>query len=284
MKLDAANAKEYLRAKGRVAPSERIDVRKLSGGVSNVVLYVSCANGNDFVLKQVREQLDVAEPWFCSIDRIWRETEVLQLCHNLTTTSNVPSPLCISTPQLIFEDRENHLYAMTAAPRNHVVWKSDLLNGRTRMDVAASCGILLGRIHAGTWHDADVCRSLEDRRFFDDLRLDPYYRQIARVHADMRPAIEGLIKSVWDERHCLVHGDFSPKNLLVSDGRLMLIDFEVGHFGDPAFDLGFFLSPLLLKAFHRAPQEASYFQLMDVFWHNYQAEIRRFVRHMNSIV
>jgi aminoglycoside phosphotransferase (APT) family kinase protein len=50
-----------------------------------------------------------------------------------------------------------------------------------------------------------------------------------------------------------VHGDFSPKNLLVWEGRVMLIDCEVGHYGDPAFDLGFFVTHLVLKAIWLGP-------------------------------
>ncbi|MGH8940498.1 MAG: phosphotransferase, partial [Actinomycetes bacterium] len=44
---------------------------------------------------------------------------------------------------------------------------------------------------------------------------------------------------------------FSPKNVLVGDSDLWVIDFEVAHYGDPAFDLAFLLSHLLLKAVHR---------------------------------
>lgn len=45
----------------------------------------------------------------------------------------------------------------------------------------------------------------------------------------------------------LVHGDFSPKNILIQNGRMILLDHEVIHFGDPAFDLGFASTHLLSK-------------------------------------
>ncbi len=271
IRFDTNNVAEYLRSQGHIGPLETIDAYELSGGVSNVVIHVSRTLGDDFVLKQGRERLQVAEPWFCSVERIWREVEVLRICERLTTSHPFNSPLRVETPRLLFEDRENHLYAMTAAPQDHVVWKSELLSGRARTSVAESCGALLGHLHSKTWHDSDLAECLRDRRFFDVLRLDPYYRQIAHVHADMRPAVEKLINSVWDERHCLVHGDFSPKNLLVYGDCLMLIDFEVGHYGDPAFDLGFFLSHLVLKAFYHVPLESAYFCLVDSFWQKYLA-------------
>ena len=48
----------------------------------------------------------------------------------------------------------------------------------------------------------------------------------------------------------LVHGDFSPKNVLVYNRQLILLDHEVLHFGDPAFDIGFSLTHFLSKALH----------------------------------
>ena len=250
---------------------ETIESRGLTGGVSNTVFYVSSSQGDSFVLKQARGQLNVAEPWFCSVERIWREIDVLRVCRQLTHLCESRSPLRIETPELLFEDRENYLYTMTAAPPDHVVWKNELLSGRARTEVAETCGILLGQLHAKTWHDTDLAQNLGDRQFFDVLRIDPYYRHVAHVHAELRPALENLIDSVWQERHCLVHGDFSPKNLLVYGDCLMLIDFEVGHYGDPAFDIGFFLSHLMLKAFYLVPSEAVYFGLADSFWHSYLA-------------
>jgi len=273
MRIDATNAAEYLRSRGYLAPREEAKAQILSGGVSNAVVHIAREYSEDLVLKQAREQLNVAEPWFCSVDRIWREIDVLRRCQSLVDARRSSPPLTIDVPRLLFEDRENHLYAMSAAPTNHVVWKNELLSGAVRTEVAVSCGALLGALHAGSWHDAEIERQLDDRQFFEDLRLDPYYRQTARVHLSLAAPIERLIDSVWSERHCLVHGDFSPKNLLVHDGHLMLIDFEVGHYGDPAFDLGFFLSHVTLKAFYHAPGDAPFLDLIDSFWDGYRAEV-----------
>jgi 5-methylthioribose kinase len=274
MKLTTANAVEYLCSRGHLAPGETANARQLTGGVSNAVIHVARSDGDDLVLKQVREQLSVAEPWFCSVDRIWREVEVLRNCENLIHGSTTDVPFKVEVPRLLFEDRQNYLYAMSAAPTEHIVWKDELLAGTARKEIARSCGTLLGTLHANSWHDDSLARQLDDRQFFDDLRLDPYYRQIARVHESLAPAIERLIDSVCGNRHCLVHGDFSPKNLLVGGNCLMLIDFEVGHYGDPAFDLGFFLSHLTLKAYYHAPMDGPFFNLIDSFWDGYCAEMK----------
>ena len=75
----------------------------------------------------------------------------------------------------------------------------------------------------------------------------------------------------------MVHADFSPKNLLLSEAGLTLVDFETGHFGDPAFDLGFFLSHLVLKTIKHADRREAYLSLMQVFWETY-------TEHLGSLV
>ena len=50
------------------------------------------------------------------------------------------------------------------------------------------------------------------------------------------------------ERRCFVDGDFAMKNMLVGRDRNWVLDFEVAHYGNPIFDLGFFLSFVVLSA------------------------------------
>jgi 5-methylthioribose kinase len=265
MNLNAANAVEYLRSRGHLPADESARVRELPGGVSSTVIHVASSNGDDLVLKQARAQLKVSDPWYCSVDRIWREVDVLRICSTLIRNITTQTAFRIEVPRLLFQDRENYLYAMSAAPPGHVVWKEELLRGVADGDVATACGALLATLHATSWHDPSLAQQLDDRQFFNDLRLDPYYRQIAAVHKDLAPDIERLIESACTDRHCLVHGDFSPKNLLLHDNRIMLIDFEVGHYGDPAFDIGFFLAHLALKACYHAPREGPFIELIDLF-------------------
>jgi aminoglycoside phosphotransferase (APT) family kinase protein len=284
IEITASTAGGYLLDAGRIGRAEPVVVEELPGGVSNVVLLVTLpARGERFVLKQARGKLRVQEDWRCSIERIWREVEVLRICKSLLAGEgedfefgNKSVPIFpYGVPDLLWEDRENFLYAMTAAPRRHRTWKAMLLAGETKFGafIAAACGRMLGRLHAGSWTSGDLARRLEDRTFFDALRLDPYYRHAARVHADRAGQLHQLIDSVWSHRLCLVHGDFSPKNLLVWKLGSLLIDFEVGHYGDPAFDLGFFLTHLVAKAVRAREHCRQYLQLAGFFWREYRAKV-----------
>jgi 5-methylthioribose kinase len=273
--IDADSAIEYLRDTGRVDLAQYVAVRELAGGVSNVVLLVQVDGCDAFVLKQARGQLRVALPWFCSVERIWREVDTLRRCGEVLARRKPLSgndELSASVPQVLFEDRANYLYAMSAAPP-HTVWKTALLAGQVDPAIAVACGRLLGALHGGTWRNAEVAAQLDDRQFFDALRIDPYYRRIAEVHPQLREPINRLIESQDENRLCLVHGDFSPKNLLLHEHGQTLVDFEVGHYGDPAFDLGFFLTHLVLKAVYARADGERYLQLTTEFWNAYRREL-----------
>jgi len=279
--IDQQNAEQFLRETLRVAADERVIVRELAGGVSNMVLLVERPDrpGEDFVIKQARAQLRTRQPWFSSVERAWREADVLKICRQLLERahSNHPGPadLVAQTPRIVFEDRDNFLFAITAAPRPNRTWKEDLLAGPTDSAVAAACGKLLGTLHAGSWRDADIARQIGNRTLFEELRVSPYYRTLAAAHDDARAPLEKLIDSLAENSCALVHADFSPKNLLLYSGGLLMVDFETGHYGDPAFDLGFFLSHLVLKACHQIPRHADYLALSEIFKQSYDSTIAR---------
>jgi 5-methylthioribose kinase len=246
LEITAETTAEYLHNSGRVPRQTPIVVRELQGGVSNIVLRVDIAGGPPFVIKQCRERLRVAMDWRARLDRIWTEYVTIKLLHAILPEGTVP--------RILFEDRSNYLFAMTCAPDESVTWKSQLMAGRIEPEIADRLGTILGTIHAAAPRSSALYEKLADTSLFEELRIDPYYRTVARVHTALAPRINALIAAM--ERpageRTLVLGDFSPKNILVHHNGLILLDFECAHAGDPAFDLGFFLSHLLLKSINAA--------------------------------
>ena len=74
--------------------------------------------------------------------------------------------------------------------------------------------------------------------------------------------------TVWSSttaatRHALVHGDVSPKNILVGPDGPVLLDAECAWYGDPAFDLAFCLNHLLLKCLAAPAATAAFLDCFD---------------------
>jgi 5-methylthioribose kinase len=239
--LTTLNAAEYLRDTARVPAGASIDVRELTGGVSNIVLRADISGRPPMVIKQCRERLRVAMEWRARLERIWTEQAAMELLGAILPAGTVPF--------VEFEDRPNYLFAMTCAPDDAVTWKSQLMAGAIDRDIAIRLGMILATIHDKAPVQPALKGILADTSLFDELRVDPYYRTIARAHPDLKPRVDALIAAMDrpENERTLVLGDFSPKNILVHQAGLILLDFECAHGGDAAFDLGFFLTHLLLK-------------------------------------
>jgi 5-methylthioribose kinase len=264
--LTPETALDYLRARGHVAPEAPAEVHWLAWGVSNVVLLVTPAGAPAFVVKQSREQLRTKADWFSRLDRIWREIDVMRTLYPLLPPGGVP--------RILFEDRDNYLFGMEAVDPQHTVWKGELLEGTADPVIAIASAELLAAIHRETAGRADLQHHFGDREVFDQLRLDPFYRRLASVHADLKPRLDRLIDETLARSDSLVHADFSPKNLLIvrapnAPPVVTLVDYETGHYGDPAFDLGFFLSHLLLKTVLHE-RRSDYRTLAHRFWSHYR--------------
>ena len=259
--LSAENVVDYLRATGWLDQRAAARAEHLAGGVSNVVLRVDVADGRDLVVKQSREQLRTKSDWFSRLDRVWREMDVMKVLGPLLPAGVVP--------EVLFEDRDNYLFAMEAIDADHVVWKAALLDGDVEPAIAASLGDYLATIHRETTNDAEMRRQFGDREVFTQLRVNPFYRTIADAHPELRSPVERMIDEMFGIAVCIVHADFSPKNILITPSRISLVDFETGHYGDPAFDLGFFLSHLLLKMVLHADRCDEYLGLATTFWEHY---------------
>jgi aminoglycoside phosphotransferase (APT) family kinase protein len=144
-----------------------------------------------------------------------------------------------------------------------------LLDGRVRADHVLQFATLLATIHRESHGRGDLAAVFGDRGFFESLRLEPYYGYSARQAPAAAAFLDSLIRETLDLRIALVHGDYSPKNILVHEGRLVLLDHEVIHFGDPAFDLGFSLTHFLGKAHHLPALRREFTSAAREYWRVY---------------
>jgi len=255
---------DYLRQRGAIGQNETPLVRSLEGGVSNRVVLVKRASGDGFVLKQALEKLRVEVEWYCTPERIRREALALRYLADLTPPRSIPA--------LLFEDPAQDLLAMAEVPDPKRNWKQMLLSGDVVRDHIEQFGKLLGTIHCRSAENRKALVELfGDRSIFDALRLEPYYRYTAARVPKAAAFLDHLVADTLACQLSLVHGDYSPKNILVHEGRLVLLDCEVVHFGDPAFDIGFSLSHLLSKANHMPLYRDTLIESAVHYWGSYAA-------------
>jgi len=239
----------YLRSRGLILGKETVEIRKLEGGVSSRTVLVRTETRPPFVVKQALSKLRVEVDWYSDPERIHREARGLEWLAKLAPTGTV-------TP-LLFEDPELHVIVMTAVPEPNVNWKAALLAGDLHLGHIEQFATVLGTIHVKSAHqEAVISKVFADRSFFESLRLEPYYRYSAEQVPGTRAFFNDLVTETLATQLALVHGDYSPKNVLIHAGRLFLVDHEVIHFGDPAFDVGFSLTHLLSKAHHLVHRRA----------------------------
>lgn len=258
--LTPDNALEYLRSQGWIGlgPAQ---IEALGGGVSNVVLRVQTAE-RAFVLKQSRPRLRTREEWLSDIDRVYREEAVMRVLFPL-----LPAP---TVPEVLFSDHDNYVFAMSAVPVEARVWKHSLLAGDVDVPLGERAGEILGLLHETTARDLSRVESFRDRTVFVQLRVDPFYTRVRERRPEVADAVERIIDRMLATREALCHGDFSPKNILTHARGFTLVDYETAHLGDPAMDLGFFLSHIMLKAARRGVCRIQYLDLTRAFWRGYR--------------
>lgn len=228
----------YLQSRGILGDGP-IEAEPLGGGVSNVVIAVSDGHRR-VVVKQALAKLRVADDWYASPGRAMAEAEALDVVERLTPGL---------APRVLDRDPGRHVLTIERAPAGWRDWKGVLFDGAADPEVAHRLGHLLASWHCGTM-DLDLPASLQETGHFEQLRLSPYYRTVAAKAPELGERLRGLAQQLSVRRTCLVHGDFSPKNVLVGDQGLWVIDLEVAHRGDPAFDVAFMLCHLVLKSVH----------------------------------
>ena len=263
---DFSALEDYLRTNRHVRPRETVVFHRLPGGVSNKTVKVTWPGGPVWVLKQPLRKLRVTANWFSSLERIRVEANALRWLNRLAPPG--------ATPAFLWEDWENHILAMESAPVGHENWKSLLLAGQIMPELFARFGILLGAIHRRSSEAAGEIRgAFDDTTHFESLRLDPYYIYTADTIPTSASFLRSLVQETRRCRLSLVHGDFSPKNTLVYRGRLIILDYETVHFGDPAFDGGFALALFLSKAHHLRKDRILLANSAVLFWQAYAREI-----------
>lgn len=259
---EQAGLEALLRRRGHIR-TEHATLTPLTGGVSSEIYLVEDGERR-FVVKRALAKLKVQAEWFADTSRNRTEQAYLRAVAAFRPDA---------VPELLFCDEEAGCFGMEFLD-GFQNWKSDLLAGQIHLSLARQAGALLGEIHARTWADEAAQRDFATLENFDQLRLDPYLRTTAARHPEVGAALLAEADRLRGSAQCLVHGDFSPKNMMHRDGRLVVLDCEVACYGDAAFDLSFFLNHLFLKNLYHAPAQLAFPAIIDAALHGYRGANR----------
>ncbi len=210
----------------------------LTGGVSSDIWRIETLQGM-VCAKRALSKLRVAADWSAPIERNQYEARWMQV-------AEAASPG--SAPRVLGQHAALGVLVMSyLPPAQHRLWKEALHEGQADIATAQAVGRTLARIHAYSAAHPELAAQFDTDRIFFDIRLEPYLVATASKHPDLAPALHALVAQTQGHKRTLVHGDVSPKNILIGPTGPVFVDAECAWWGDPAFDLAFCLNHLLLK-------------------------------------
>jgi len=248
----SATLSTFLERAGLGAP---LRVQPLAGGVSSDIWRVDLADGTTagpICVKRALPRLRVAQLWEAPIARNRYERQWLQTAGSIVATA---------APRVLAWDDEAGIFAMEYL--EHPVWKALLRDGRADAAFAGNVGASLAAIHAATAGSADIAQRFGTDAIFHAIRLEPYLVATSALHPDLRERLLALERRTAATHLVLVHGDVSPKNILVRDSGPVFLDAECAWYGDPAFDLAFCLNHMFLKCVWVPRSRAGFLECYD---------------------
>lgn len=237
----------------------------LTGGVSSDIWRIDTEDG-PVCAKRALPVLKVAAHWQAPIERNRYEARWMQV-------ASQAQPGC--TPHLLGQHpRLGVLVMQWLAPDQHALWKPLLRDGQVDPGTARQVGEVLARIHAWSAARPELATDFDTDTIFFDIRLEPYLLATAQRHPQVARVLEALVDRTRQQRCALVHGDVSPKNILIGPQGPVFLDAECAWWGDPAFDLAFCLNHLLLKCVWNPRAAPDLLQSFAVLTSSYRAGVR----------
>jgi 5-methylthioribose kinase len=238
--LTPESAAAWAVAHGLLPDGAPVEAEELPGGVSAAVVAL---RGPDvgIVLKQALPQLRTRDEWLAKVERTETEAKAMRLCAGLTPGA---------VPAILANDPADHVVAMELIPAGARNWQAEIGAGRVHPECGTWAGSTLGTWHTQTAARGAVAAAFDDFEAFEQQRLRPFHETVMARRPALATAIAPYLGELREVRRCLVHGDYAAKNMLVGPRGRWVLDFEVTHWGNPVFDLGFFLSFVVLSAVH----------------------------------
>ncbi|HSQ10640.1 MAG TPA: phosphotransferase [Burkholderiaceae bacterium] len=210
----------------------------MTGGVSSEIWLIQTAQG-PVCAKRALAKLRVAADWRAPIARNRYEARWMRVASDAYAGC---------APTVLGQHPSLGVLVMDYLPPSAFsLWKHRLRDGHADPATAAEVGRVLGKIHSYSARRPELATEFDTDTIFFDIRLEPYLLATAKKHPELASRLEHLVDVTRSNRVALVHGDVSPKNILIGASGPVFLDAECAWWGDPAFDIAFCLNHLLLK-------------------------------------
>lgn len=242
-----------------------MSVQPLTGGVASDIALIDLGT-RKYCAKFALAKLRVKADWFAPVHRNAAEYAWLSVVAQVAPDN---------VPQLFGRSAAEGGFVMEYLQGTAIyLWKAALLAGQRPKGEAAAVADVLGRIHAASAQPGFDTRPFQNRDDFRALRLEPYLGFTASRHPDLGKRLGALEQALYQANRVLVHGDVSPKNILLRDGKPIILDAECATMGDGAFDLAFCLNHLVLKSLHLPRNRSVLLGEITAFWAAYRPHVR----------
>ncbi len=248
---------------GLLRRDQKFKKRKITEGVSSDIWFVETVNSR-FCIKRALSKLTVKEDWFAPVDRSNFEAEYFKACKKVLPNS---------FPKILGHDHKKYILAMEWFDnKKYKLWKRKLLQESLNKSDAAMVAKVLIKIHSYFYKKRNFEKKFLNDKTFYDIRIEPYILYTSKSYPEYRNKFHMVAKSLVKNKKTLIHGDFSPKNIMIGKSHPIILDAETACWGDPVFDLAFCLNHIILKSIFK-DRGRKYLSLGKTFLDNYLKEL-----------
>lgn len=246
---------------GLLNPKLKFEYIKITDGVSSDIWYVKTEKGFEFCIKRALKKLSVKEDWFAPISRSNFEVSYFKACQNISSKS---------FPKILGHDKNKYILAMEwFNPEKYILWKKKLLDISFETKEGYSISNILYKKHSFFHNKLNYKKEFENDKTFYDIRIEPYILFTSKSYPEYANFFIDTAKSLVFNKKTLIHGDFSPKNILIGADFPIILDAETACWGDPIFDLAFCNNHMILKSILNFTYKKKYILLSKEFIETY---------------
>jgi 5-methylthioribose kinase len=248
--INKNNLKKYLIEKKLI--SSKYEIEELSGGIINKIYRVK-TDENSYVIKQFLKQAKTDK-------KLRIPSHNLRFFYEKSAINYLGKEM---TPKIVFFDEKNKIICMEDLGEEN---RLDLLmlSNKLNTKIFSVIGKKIAEMHNRSFNNK-VLQTIFNNESFHELSLE--HRYYKKIDPKLLKERDELMRNCRRNNIVFIHHDLKMKNFFVIDNEFRLIDFEQSYYGDPAFDVGYFLGHLMIYYYNKASLRNRAMVLN--FWNSY---------------